>query len=111
MLVEVVDQRIAQRGTHFVDVVDVFAVHFEGDLVGADGQTGMEVVTLLVGLHLIVALNVFAVDFDQGALQRLTVFALHIPLQRSCRLRETGEGEKQDSQGGQGQARSDGGAS
>jgi len=99
MLVEVVDYRIAQRSAHFVDEVDVFAIHFQADLIGADGQAGMEIVALLVCLDLIVALNVFTVDFHQGALQRLSRRIGNTAIDGTI-LRHTRHDQKERSEGG-----------
>ena len=41
----------------------------------------MEIVAFFVGLDLVVALDVFAVDLDQGAGQRFAVFVLYVTFQ------------------------------
>ena len=51
--VEVVFHRVAQPGADLVDIINVFAVHLERDLVGAEGQTAVEITALLIGFHLV----------------------------------------------------------
>src|SRR5580698_1245642 len=92
---------IAELGAHFIDKIDVLAVHLEGHLVLAEGQAAVVIMSLLVGLYLVMTFDVFAVDFDDAALQGRTVGRLDVTFDGGS-LRQT-DGTKQDSQGGQGQ--------
>ena len=69
---------IAELGTDVVHGVLLLAVDLDRDSICSDGQTGVEVVALLVAFDFIVAFDVFALNFDQSAFERRAVFALHI---------------------------------
>ena len=92
--VEVDRSGVAQAGTDAVHAVHFLAVHFDGDVIGAERQAVVEVVTLLVRIALVVALDVRARDLDHRVDLGSAVFAFYVAFDRR-NLGERGQGQKQ----------------
>ena len=74
------------------------AVDFDTDLIGADRQTGMEVVAFFLGLDLVVALDVLPLDHDERVFERLAILAGDFARNRAD-LGERHTAEQQKSKG------------
>ncbi len=69
----------AAVGTDALDLIDILAVDFDGDSEGTgDAQPALKVMTLLVRLELVAALDVGLVNLDDGGDDGLAVFALDV---------------------------------